>query len=72
MRTCLHCYDTSPDDALFCIGCGTPFGATGATQRMTTAGVPTFRIVKPSSMPSAQLTTDTVGTVYVPYRKKVD
>lgn len=66
MKRCSICQDLSPDEALFCIGCGTSFGATGATQRMSSAGVPTQALIseQPSTIASAMpiLT----GTVYMP------
>lgn len=44
MKPCPACYDTSPDDARFCITCGHAFAATGATERISSAGQQTQRL----------------------------
>ena len=35
MKKCGECFTFSPNDARFCIECSNPFGATGATERLT-------------------------------------
>ena len=55
MKHCPSCRDTSPDDARFCITCGCAFAATGATQRMSSAGAQTTQLEgsAPSSIAGA-------------------
>lgn len=34
MKQCLKCFEQSPEYALFCIGCGQPFGYTKETTKL--------------------------------------
>lgn len=61
MKPCSICHDTSPDDAAFCIICGRAFGAVGATERLSSAGVQTQRL--DNSGPSFVASAVPVGTI---------